>query len=485
MYQLSARQLHQKFCNDELSAVEITQYFLNRIETFDPKIKAFLSVFTEYSLEKAKKLDEKKASGQKVGKLAAIPIAVKDNILVKGFATTCASKILENYKAPYSATFVELLESEDAIIIGKTNLDAFGMGSTNENSAFFKSHNPWDLDCTPGGSSGASAAAVSARMVPIALGTDTGGSVRQPASFCGTFGFKPTYGRTSRYGVIAFGSSLDQIGTFANCPEDISLIMEVAGQHCPLDATSLPIEKENYLDKKIESFKGIKIGIPEHFIQTLDQETLKLFRHATQKMQDSGAELVEVNLSLMDYAVTVYYILSTAEAATNLARFDGIRYGHRSCEAKSLKEVYAKSRGEGFGKEVKRRILLGTFVLSAGYQDAFYKQAQKIRRKMIDEYKQAFSKCDVICLPASLGPAFKSGSIQDPLTLYQSDICTVSANLAGLPSITCPETITSCGRPIGIQLMGPQKADVKVCQLAQTFASLNQETQFIPEWVNA
>ncbi|SCA58870.1 Glutamyl-tRNA(Gln) amidotransferase subunit A [Chlamydiales bacterium SCGC AB-751-O23] len=482
MLNKSARQLHIEFTQGKLTAEEIIRFYLDRIKKHNENLGAFLSVFENEAIEKAKALDVKKAQGAPLGKLAAIPIAVKDNILVKGHKSTCGSKMLENYVAPYSGSFIQEIEKEDAIIIGKTNLDQFGMGSSNENSIFGPSLNPWNLKCSPGGSSGGSASAVAARLVPIALGTDTGGSVRQPASFCGTYGFKPTYGRTSRFGVIAFGSSLDQIGTFANYAEDISLIMEVAGKHCPHDATSLPIPKENYLDKSVD-FKNLKIGIPQHFIDNLPAETKEVFKKSIEQAREAGAQIVDVSLKLIDYAIAVYYILSTAEASTNLARFDGIRYGHRSTEAKNLKDIYRLSRKEGFGTEVKRRILLGTFVLSAGYKDAFYKKAQKVRKLIIEEFKTAFKDCDLIALPTSLTPAFEIGSIVDPLTMYKSDSCTISTNLAGLPAISCPAGFSKDNKPMGIQFLGPQTHDAFVCQAAQAFEKINSSHAQIPSLV--
>lgn len=480
MLEKSACQLHREFMDGKLSAEEIVSFYLDRIEQYNEQTGAFITVFKEKALQKAKELDQRKSQGESLGKLAGIPIAVKDNILVKGDLTTCASKILENYQAPYNSSFVQELINEDAIIVGKTNLDQFGMGSSNENSYFGNSYNPWDLKRTPGGSSGGSAAAVAARLVPISLGTDTGGSVRQPASFCGTYGFKPTYGRTSRFGVIAFGSSLDQIGTFANYAEDVSLIMEVAGKHCPNDATSLPLPQESYLNKEVD-FKNMRVGIPFHFIDQLTPETKKIFENSVEQMKQAGAEIVDISLSLIDYSIAVYYILSTAEASTNLSRFDGIRYGHRSKEAKSLKDVYRLSRKEGFGTEVKRRILLGTFVLSAGYQDAYYKKAQKVRKLIIQEFKKAFESCDLITFPTSLTPAFEIGSISDPLTMYKSDCCTISANLAGLPAISCPAGFSADGLPMGIQLLGPQTKDAFVCQAAQAFQKLNDSYSKQPQ----
>ena len=475
MHTLSAIALKDKFYRGELSAEEITLHFLQRIEKYDQHIGAFLNVFTHRALQRAHQLDKKRAAGQQLGRLAALPIAIKDNIHVKGEITSCASRFLANYTAPFDSTVVRLLEAEDAIIIGKTNLDEFAMGSTTENSAMHPTRNPWNLACIPGGSSGGSAAAVSARLCPLALGSDTGGSVRQPAAFCGVVGFKPTYGRVSRHGLVAFGSSLDQIGPIAANACDAALVMEVIGRHCEKDSTSIPEAPEEYLAKLqggfngMQDLRGMKIGIPFHFLEGLAEEPRRLFQNSLQIFKELGASLVEIDLSLFKYAVSAYYIIATAEASTNLARFDGIRYGKRSEKAKSLSEVYDFSREEGFGPEVKRRILLGTFVLSSGYQDAYYKKAQKVRSLLIAGYKAAFQKCDLIATPVSPSAAFELGSTKDPLQLYLEDIYTIPLNLGGVPGISVPAGFTCDGKPIGLQLIGPQKKDVLVLQGAYAY----------------
>lgn len=469
MHRLSAIQLRNKFINGELSAVEITRYFLDRIDQLDGKIGAFLLVLHERALAKAKALDEKKARGEPLGKLAAIPIGIKDNIHVEGVLSTCGSKFLSNYKASFSSTAVTLLEREDAIIIGKMNMDEFGMGSSTENSAYKLSNNPWNLKCTPGGSSGGSAAAVSSRMCLIALGSDTGGSIRQPAALCGIVGFKPTYGRVSRFGLVAFGSSLDTIGPLATNTADAALVMEVMGRHCAKDATSNPDAAENYVDTLPESLKGKKIGVPWQFLGDLAEEPKKIFMDSLERFKSLGAEIVDVDLSILKYSLAIYYILATAEASTNLARFDGVRYGIRSARAKTLDEVYDFSKEDGFGQEVKRRILLGTYVLSAGYQDAYYRKAQKVRTLIIQSFQKAFESCDCVAIPATPFAAFELGSIKDPLQMYLEDIYTISANLAGVPAISIPCGFSSEGKPIGIQLLGPQKQDVRVFQFAHAF----------------
>lgn len=480
MHRLSAIQLRDKFINGEVSAVEITQYFLNRIDKLDGQIGAFLHVLHDRALAKAKALDEKRARGEKLGKLAAIPIGVKDNIHVEGVLSTCGSKFLSNYTAPFSSTAVSLLEQEDAIIIGKTNMDEFGMGSSTENSAYKLSNNPWNLKCTPGGSSGGSAAAVSARLCLVALGSDTGGSIRQPAALCGIVGFKPTYGRVSRFGLVAFGSSLDQIGPLATNAADAALVMEVMGRHCERDATSNPEGPESIVDKLPDSLKGKKIGVPWQFLNELAEEPKKIFMDSIERLKGLGAEIVDVDLSILKYSLAIYYILATAEASTNLARFDGVRYGVRSPRAKTLDEVYDLSKEEGFGTEVKRRILLGTYVLSAGYQDAYYRKAQKVRTLIIRSFEKAFASCDCVATPVTPFAAFELGSIKDPLQMYLEDIYTISANLVGVPAASVPCGFSSDGKPIGLQLMGPQKQDVRVLQFAHAFEKSVKLDNFPP-----
>lgn len=483
MHNLSAIDIHNKFIKGEYTAVAITEHFLNRIEKYNPQVGAFLEVYKERALQKARDLDSKRARGEKLGKLAGVPIAIKDNIHIKGEKTTCASKILYNYIAPFDATVTRLLEAEDAILIGKTNLDEFAMGSSTEHSAFQETRNPWNLETVPGGSSGGSAAAVAARLCPIALGSDTGGSIRQPASLCGIFGLKPTYGRVSRFGLVAFGSSLDQIGPFTTNTADIGLVMEVLGKHCDRDSTSFAAPSEDYLSHLDIDLKNITIGVPNQFLEQLAPEPKRIFNDAIEKYREKGAKVVDVDLSLLKYSIAVYYILATAEASTNLARFDGVRYGLRSDKAKTLKEVYNFSKEEGFGPEVKRRILLGTYVLSAGYQDAYYRKAQKVRTLIIEQYKKAFEKCDVIAMPVSPSAAFKKGAIKDPVQMYLEDIYTISSNLAGLPAISIPDGFTAEGLPIGLQLIAPQKGDVKLIAIAHAFEKMTAFHQALPELV--
>jgi aspartyl-tRNA(Asn)/glutamyl-tRNA(Gln) amidotransferase subunit A len=480
LHNLSATQLREAFCRGDYSAETIVQTYLRRIDGHQEQLGAFLTVLRERALQQAKHLDVKRSEGKKLGKLAGVPIAVKDNIHIKGELTTCASKFLTNYQAVFNATVTRLLEEEDAILIGKTNLDEFAMGSSTENSALMKTRNPWNLNCVPGGSSGGSAAAVAARLCPIALGSDTGGSIRLPASFCGIFGYKPTYGRVSRYGLVAFGSSLDQIGPFATTAEDIGLVMEVMGQHCSKDSTSIQQPSEDYLGQFSAGIKGMKIGVPWDFIKDLQKEAKENFHASIEVLKQQGAQIIDVNLNSLKYSIAVYYILATAEASTNLARFDGIRYGVRSARAKTLDEVYDFSKDEGFGTEVKRRILLGTYVLSSGFKDAYYKKAQKVRALMIKEYQQAFASCDIIAAPVSPFPAFEIGAIQEPLQMYLADIYSIGANLAGLPAISVPSGFTADKKPIGLQLIGPLQEDVRVCKAAYAFEKATSFAQEIP-----
>lgn len=483
MHTLTALEIRDRFIQGDVTAEAITQYFLSRIDKLDPQIGSFLSVLKERALAQAKNLDQKKSEGKKLGKLAGIPIAIKDNIHIEGELTTCGSKFLTNFKAPFSSTVVKLLEQEDAILIGKTNMDEFAMGSSTENSALQKTFNPWNLKCIPGGSSGGSAAAVAARLCPLSLGSDTGGSIRQPASLCGIVGFKPTYGRVSRYGLVAYGSSLDQIGPMANTTSDAALLMEVLGQHCSKDSTSLSLPSEDYLSRFDGHIKGTKIGVPWQFLEGLADESRQIFDRSLAVLKDLGAEIVDVDLSLLKYSLAVYYILATAEASTNLARFDGIRYGHRSSKAQTLDEVYELSKEEGFGTEVKRRILLGTYVLSAGFQDAYYRKAQKVRTLMLDKFKSAFQKCDLVATPVCPCAAFEIGAIKTPLDMYLEDIYTISSNLAGVPAISVPSGFTQDKKPLGLQLIGPQKQDTRVFHAANAFEKVVDYHKSMPDFV--
>ncbi len=484
LFKLSALKLNQLFLSKKVSAEEIANYFLTRIEKNDPKIKSFLEVLKDRVLKKALILDQKLKTKQPLGRLAGVPVAIKNIIHIKGTKTTCGSKIMENYRAPFSATTVDLLEQEDALIIGTTNLDEFAMGSSTEKSAFFPTRNPWDLSRVPGGSSGGSAAAVAARFAPLALGTDTGGSIRQPAAFCGIPGFKPTYGRVSRYGMVAFGSSFDQIGPFATCCEDLALAMEILGRRDHKDSTTLDLPAESFSTHLSKSLKGFKIGVP--VFKDLKGETAKNFENSLEILKKLGAKIIEVELDILKYAIAVYYILAPAEASTNLARFDGIRFGYRSPKAQDLNEVYELSREEGFGPEVKRRIFIGTYVLSAGCQDAFYKKAQKVRTLTINAFDKAFEECDLIATPTTPSPAFEIGGFanSDPVQMYLEDLFTVPVNIAGLPAISLPSGFDGKKLPFGLQLIGPQLHDTKVIQAGYAFEQAAPENFKIPPLFN-
>lgn len=480
MHRKTAKQLHDLFMSGSLSAVEIVNYFLKRIEELDGELGAFLQIFPEKALEVARLQDEKLKEGKPLGKLAGVPISIKDNIHIKGQLTTCASKMLSNYEALFDSTVVKLLKEEDAILIGKTNLDEFAMGGATEYSAFLQTHNPWNLKCTPGGSSGGSAAAVSARLTPFSLGSDTGGSVRQPASYCGIVGYKPTYGRVSRYGLVAFGSSLDQVGTFAYNTEDLALITEVLGAHCSHDSTSIEHPKEEILSHLKKDLKGVKVGVPYHFLENLSDEMKASFDDSINTFKELGAEIVEIDLDILKYAIPTYYIIATAEASTNLARYDGVRYGSRDIHAKTLDEVYDLSREHGFGTEVKRRVLLGTYVLSSGESGSYYKKALGARGKILDRFNHAFRDCDLIMMPTAPTPAFETGSIQDPIAMYLMDLYTVHANLTGFPALSVPSGFAENGNPIGLQIIAPHMRDRYLIACAHAFEQAHPENTKLP-----
>lgn len=473
MHKLSAFAIAKGVRQGEFSAHEVIKHHLDRAHKLNPKLDALIEICDKRALEKAKLEDEKDKN--KRGSLSGVPIIIKDNIHVKGLKTTCASKILENFTPHFNATVVKNLEEQGAIIIGKGNLDEFAMGSTTEHSVFMKTRNPWDLNRAPGGSSGGSAASVASLIAPLSLGSDTGGSIRQPAALCSLFGYKPTYGRVSRFGLVAFGSSLDQIGPFARTTKDIALVMQTLAQPCALDSTSLKEPAQDYLSTIQTPLENKRIGIPYKFLEDLSPEIREAFDASMKIYESLGCTLVDCSLDLMKYGTMVYYIIATAEASTNLARYDGIRYGRRSPKAKSLQDVYEMSKNEGFGQEVKQRILLGTYVLSAGYQDAYYTKAQKVRMLMKREYEKAFTTCDVVALPTSPMVAPLIGQIQDPLEMYLADIYTLSANLVGIPAISCPMGLTKEGLPMGFQIQGPQRQDAQVMQFAHQFEN---ETSF-------
>ena len=471
----SAMEQFSAIKNKEVSATELTKASLERINSIDEKLGAFNSLTETTALETAKKVDEKVSAGEELPLLAGVPLALKDNMNLIGSKTTASSKILENFVSPYNATVTEKLLSNLVPIVGKANLDEFAMGSSNENSAFKKVHNPWNLNKVPGGSSGGSAAAVSSCESALALGSDTGGSIRLPASFCGIVGMKPTYGKVSRYGLIAFASSLDQIGPFSRTVEDSAALLEVISGYDPHDSTSLNLPVENYRESLNNDIKGMKIGVVKELMsEGLAPDVAKALQGAIDTYKALGAEIIEISLPNLKHSIGIYYILATAECSSNLARFDGVRYGHRTDNAENLLEMYCKSRAEGFGPEVKRRIMLGTYALSSGYYDAYYKKAQQMRRLVTDEFLEAFKNVDALIGPTCPNTAFDIGSrAQDPLAMYLTDIATISANLAGIPAMSIPAGFDEDGMPIGLQIMAPQLAEAKMFNIAYKFEQAN------------
>lgn len=469
LYQLSIQQLRELIQSREASVTEITQSFLDRIEQCDEKIKAFLTVQREQVLARAAELDRQLASGEpKNGLLTGIPLAIKDNIVTQGVCTTCASRILENYIPPYNATVMDKLEESGALLLGKTNCDEFAMGSSTENSAYFPTRNPWDLERVPGGSSGGSVAAVAAGEAPGALGSDTGGSIRQPAAFCGTVGLKPTYGRVSRYGLVAFASSLDQIGPVANSVSDVALLLQAIAGSDPHDSTSAARPVEDYLSSIDQEVKGLKIGVPrEWFGSGLDAQIEQSLQEAIKKLEGLGCSVSEVSMPQSEYAIATYYIIAPAEASSNLARYDGVKYGHRGTDQKDLDSMFKSTRSEGFGEEVKRRIMIGTYVLSAGYYDAYFLKASKVRTLLRNDYEEAFKKVDLLIGPTTPSLPFKIGEkTTDPLQMYLMDIYTVTANLAGIPGLSLPCGFSQEGLPIGLQIQAPYFQEARLLNLA-------------------
>jgi aspartyl-tRNA(Asn)/glutamyl-tRNA(Gln) amidotransferase subunit A len=471
LHELTIAQAMQKLRAKECSSLELTEAVLARIAAADEKLGAYLTVTAEAARAQAKKIDEKIAKGGDLPPLAGIPIGLKDIFVTLGTPTTCASRILENFISPYTGTAVQKLADQEYVLTGKLNMDEFAMGSSTETSYFKKTKNPWDLSRIPGGSSGGSAAAVAAGLCLGALGTDTGGSIRQPAALTGIVGLKPTYGRVSRYGVVAFASSLDQVGPITKDVRDCAILLNAIAGHDPLDSTSVPLPVPDYTRALKTELKGLKVGVPrEYFVEGMDPEVEQGVRGAIKKFQELGAEVREVSLPHTEYAVPTYYILAPAEASSNLARYDGVRYGYRSREAKNLLELYKKSRSEGFGREVKRRIMLGTYVLSAGYYDAYYLKAQKVRTLIRRDFEKAFEQVDVLVTPTSPTPAFKIGEkTDDPLQMYLSDIFTINVNLAGLPGMSLPCAYTKQKLPVGMQLIAGHFQEEKIFHAAYAY----------------
>ena len=452
-HELTIHQARELLASGEIKAVELTRVFLDRIEQLDRRIKAYITVDEEGAMEQAEKADLLLQDG-KGGPLCGIPISLKDVLCTKGLTTTCGSKILAHFVPPYDATVAAGLKNAGAVILGKVAMAEFAMGSTSENCAFNVPENPWKAGYVCGGSSGGSAAAVAADECLASIGSDTGGSIRQPASLCGVVGLKPTYGRVSRYGLVAFASSLDQLGPITKDVTDCALLMNVISGYDPMDSTSVDRAVPDYTAALTEGLAGVKIGIPaEYFSAGLDDEVRKIVENGIRMLADAGAEVVDISLPRTEYCVAVYYIIAPAEASSNLARFDGVRYGYRDMEADSLLEMYQQSRSKGFGDEVKRRILIGTYALSSGYYDAYYRKASKVRTLIIEDFKQAFSTCDLIASPVVPKPAWPLGETSDdPLALYLTDILTISANLAGIPGISVPAGMSEDGLPVGLQL---------------------------------
>ncbi len=481
MLNLSLKELSVQLEKKTFSSVELTQFFLERIKLHNPSINAFLTIDENKSLLMAKDADRIIQSGDKKV-LTGIPIAQKDIFCAEGWRTTCASKMLENFIAPYNATVVENFNQVGVVTLGKTNMDEFAMGSSNETSYYGVVHNPWDKDLVPGGSSGGSAAAVAAHLCPAATATDTGGSIRQPAAFCGLTGLKPTYGRVSRWGMVAFASSLDQAGTLTRSAEDAALMLNVMAGHDPKDSTSIDIAAEDYTANLNKSLKGLKIGIPEqHFAEGLNADVEQNIRNALGEFEKLGATLKEISLPNSHQSVSAYYVIAPAEASANLSRYDGVRYGYRCDDPKNLEDLYKRTRSEGFGTEVKRRIMIGTYALSAGYYDAYYIKAQKIRRLIKNDFDNAFAEVDVIMGPTSPHTAFKIGSqTNDPVTMYLEDIYTIAVNLAGLPGISIPAGLVE-QLPVGLQIIGKNFSESHLLNIAHQFQQVTDWHTQTPE----
>ena len=471
LYDLTVHELLEKLDNKEITLEDITKSYIDRINDKEKDVQAFVTVTDKEALEKVSTIKERNT------KLAGIPIGIKDNMCIKGTKTTCSSKMLENFVAPYNATVIEKLNDEGIVSLGKLNMDEFAMGASTEYSAFKKTRNPWNLNTVPGGSSGGSAAAVAANLVPWALGSDTGGSIRQPASLCGVVGLKPTYGLVSRYGLVAFASSLDQIGPITKDVEDAAMLLNVIAGHDEKDSTSVNIDKKDYTKALVKDVKGLKIGVPkEYFGEGINDEVKASVKEAIKKYEEMGAIVEECSLDIADEALAVYYIICCAEASSNLGRFDGIRYGYRTKNFESLKDIYKNSRSEGFGAEVKRRIILGTYVLSSGYYDAYYKKAQKVRTLIKKEFEKLFEKYDVLLTPTSPTVAYEIGTkSNNPLEMYLADLCTVTVNISGLPGISIPCGVDSKGMPIGMQLIGKHFDEETIIKAAYAY---EQETKF-------
>jgi aspartyl-tRNA(Asn)/glutamyl-tRNA(Gln) amidotransferase subunit A len=468
IFDKSVSELHELLVHKEVSAAELTNAYIERIHVLDQDLQAYLTVLEKDAQAQASEIDRKIAQGEELGALEGIPMAMKDNLCTEGVRTSCASKMLAEFYPPYNATVTERLKDAGSILLGKLNMDEFAMGSSTENSAYMKTRNPWNLECVPGGSSGGAAVSVAADLAAFSLGSDTGGSIRQPAAFCGVVGLKPTYGAVSRFGLIAYASSLDQIGPLTKTVRDNALVMNAIAGYDLMDSTSVQYDKPDYTKFLVNDIKGLRIGIPrEYFGEGIDPDVAKEIQRSIETLRDLGAEVSECSLPHTEYAIPAYYLIATAEASSNLARYDGVRYGYRA-EAEDVLGMFRKTRAEGFGQEVKRRIMLGTYALSSGYYDAYYLKAQKVRTLIKQDFDQAFEKFDVLLAPTAPTPAFKFGEKSNPLTMYLSDITTVPINLAGIPAFSIPAGFVN-GLPIGMQLMGKAFNEGTLYRAAYTF----------------
>jgi aspartyl-tRNA(Asn)/glutamyl-tRNA(Gln) amidotransferase subunit A len=473
LHSLTAHELAARYRSGEATPTGAVTECLTRIESLDPRVRAFLTVTREDALRRAAEADARFRAGTPRGPLDGVPVALKDVLCTRGIRTTCGSKILERFVPPYDATVVARLFAAGAVLLGKLNMDEFAMGSSTEHSAFFTTHNPWDLARVPGGSSGGAAAAVAAGMAPLTLGTDTGGSIRQPAAFSGVLGMKPTYGRVSRYGLIAFASSLDQVGPFARDAEDAALLLGAIAGADPMDATAIDVPVPDYRAALGRGIDGLRLGVPaEYFMDGMDPEVEQAVRAAIATLEKLGARTEPVSLPHTEYGLAAYYVIAPAEASSNLARYDGVKYGLRASGARDLIDMYSKTRAAGFGAEVKRRVMLGTYVLSAGYYDAYYGQAQKVRTLVRRDFDQAFARVDLIVAPTTPGVAFKMGEKADPLQMYLNDIFTIPVNLAGLPGVSIPGGFTRAGLPIGLQLIAPAFDEATLLRAAHAYQTV-------------
>ncbi|TCK92889.1 aspartyl/glutamyl-tRNA(Asn/Gln) amidotransferase subunit A [Natranaerovirga hydrolytica] len=478
----SAYEISGMLKNKEISSEELTRAYLDRINTVEDKVEAYVNVFEEDAIKEAKRVDEKRAKGEELSELAGIPIAIKDNICTKGTKTTCSSKMLYNFESPYDATVSDKLKKDDLIILGKLNMDEFAMGSSTENSYFKKTKNPWDITRVPGGSSGGSAAAIAAREAVFTLGSDTGGSIRQPASYCGVVGMKPTYGAVSRYGLVAFASSLDQIGPITKDVKDMAMALQSIVGYDPMDSSSAKIDYPKYIQAIGQDVKGMKIALPrEYFSDGIQNDIKEKVLEVAKEFEKLGAIVEEVDLKTTSYALPAYYLISSAEASSNLARYDGVKYGYRAKEYDNLLDLYKQTRDEAFGTEVKRRIMLGTYALSSGYYDAYYKKAQQVRTIIKNEFDQVFNNYDIILTPTVPATAFEVGAkIDNPIEMYMNDVCTVPVNIAGLPALSMNCGFDQKGLPIGVQFIGKAFDESTLLKMAYAYEQTQNNIEKYP-----